>query len=105
MRRSRSLGSLASTSATTGSKHKVASRLDEIDPRAIGSIRSASTRNGTDVVARIGRYGPYVEIGEERASIPEDLAPDELTVEKSHRAGPRTKTSETRSSGPTPNPG
>ena len=65
-----------------GLKHKVASRLDEIDPRAIGSIPIGVNEDGTDVVARIGRYGPYVEIGEERASIPEDLAPDELTVEK-----------------------
>ena len=31
---------------------------------------------------RVGRYGPYVQQGEERASIPEDLAPDELTVER-----------------------
>jgi len=29
-----------------------------------------------------GRYGPYVKRGEETASVPEDLAPDELTVEK-----------------------
>jgi DNA topoisomerase-1 len=63
-----------------GLKHKVASRLDEIDPRAIGSIPIGLDESGTEVVARIGRYGPYVEIGEERASIPEDLAPDELTV-------------------------
>ena len=33
------------------------------------------------MVVRVGRYGPYVEIGERRASLPEDLAPDELTVE------------------------
>jgi DNA topoisomerase-1 len=65
-----------------GLKHKVASRLDEIDPRAIGSIPIGVDDSGNDVVARIGRYGPYVEIGEERASIPEDVAPDELTVEK-----------------------
>jgi len=65
-----------------GLKHKVASRLDEIDPRAVGSIPIGINEDGHDVVARIGRYGPYVEIGEERASIPDDLAPDELTVDK-----------------------
>ena len=65
-----------------GLKHKVATRLDEIDPRAVGSIPIGVDDGGNDVVARIGRYGPYVEIGEERASIPDDLAPDELTVEK-----------------------
>ena len=61
---------------------RVATRLDEIDPRAVGSIPIGTDESGTDVVARIGRYGPFVEIGEERASIPDDLAPDELTVEK-----------------------
>jgi DNA topoisomerase-1 len=65
-----------------GLKHKVASRLDEIDPRAIGAIPIGVDDSGNEVVARIGRYGPYVEIGEERASIPEDIAPDELTIEK-----------------------
>ena len=35
-----------------------------------------------DVIVRVGRYGPYLQNGDERASIPEDLAPDELTREK-----------------------
>ncbi len=65
-----------------GLKTKVATRLDEIDPREIGSIPIGEDESGTPVVARIGRYGPYVEIGEERASIPTDIAPDELTVER-----------------------
>jgi DNA topoisomerase-1 len=65
-----------------GLRNRVATRLDEIDPRAVGSIPIGVDESGTEVVARIGRYGPYVEIGEERASIPEDLAPDELTVTK-----------------------
>jgi DNA topoisomerase I len=65
-----------------GLKNKVATRLDEIDPRLVGSIPLGKDGNGVEVVARIGRYGPYVELGEERASIPPDLAPDEITVEK-----------------------
>ncbi len=48
----------------------------------MGSIPIGVDGEGKEVLARIGRYGPYVEIGEERASIPNDLAPDELTVEK-----------------------
>ena len=64
-----------------GLKQKVASRLDDIDPRKVGSISIGNDSDGADVVARIGRYGPYVQRGEERASIPEDVAPDELTVE------------------------
>ena len=65
-----------------GLKESVARRLDEIDPKAIGSIAVGEDADGNAVVARIGRYGPYVERLEERASIPDDLAPDEVTVEK-----------------------
>lgn len=42
---------------------------------------------GNDIKLRVGRYGPYVERGEkdaenhQRADVPEDLAPDELSVE------------------------
>ena len=31
---------------------------------------------------RVGRYGPYLERGAERASVPPELAPDELTPAK-----------------------
>jgi DNA topoisomerase-1 len=65
-----------------GLKEKVARRLDEIDPRLVNSIPIGQDQDGVEIVARIGRYGPYVERGEERGSIPEDLAPDEITVEK-----------------------
>ena len=52
--------------------------LDEIDARAVNSI--AIPRS--DAVVRVGRYGPYLELGGARASLPGDLAPDELTAEK-----------------------
>ena len=65
-----------------GLKERVATRLDEIDPRAVNSIPIGQDESGTEIVARIGRYGPYVELGDERGSIPPDLAPDEVTVEK-----------------------
>src|SRR5207248_258655 len=35
-----------------------------------------------EIVIRVGRYGPYLQRGDDRASIPEDLPPDELTLEK-----------------------
>ncbi len=50
--------------------------LDEIDARAVNSIELP----GSDIVVRVGRYGPYLERGEERASLPEDIVPDELTA-------------------------
>jgi len=33
-------------------------------------------------VVRVGRYGPYLDRNGDRASLPTDLAPDELTAEK-----------------------
>jgi DNA topoisomerase I len=56
----------------------VTEQLDEIDARAVNSI--AIPRS--DIVVRVGRYGPYLERGEERASLPPDVVPDELTPER-----------------------
>jgi DNA topoisomerase-1 len=61
----------------TGLRTLVSEQLADIDAREINSIPI-----GDGVVVRVGRYGPYVQKGEERASIPEDLPPDELTVDK-----------------------
>ena len=63
-----------------GLKAAVSQRLDEIDPREVNSIPLGADEHGEVVVVRVGKYGPYVQRGEDRASLPEDLAPDELTV-------------------------
>ncbi|MEE9414258.1 MAG: type I DNA topoisomerase [Acidimicrobiales bacterium] len=65
-----------------GLKRKVDERLGEIDARAINTIPLGVTSDGEAVVARVGKYGPYVQRGEDTASIPDELAPDELTIEK-----------------------
>ena len=68
---------------TEGLKHKVDERLGEIDARAINSIPLGVTEDGELVVARVGKFGPYVQRGEsDTASIPDDIPPDELTVER-----------------------
>jgi DNA topoisomerase I len=64
--------------ADPGLKKLVTDHLDEIDARAVNSIPIP----GSEAVARVGRYGPYLERGEQRASLPADLAPDELTPER-----------------------
>jgi DNA topoisomerase-1 len=64
-----------------GLKKLTSEGLGDIDARAVNSIPIGVDDEGTPVVVRVGRYGPYVEIGEKRASLPEDLAPDELTVQ------------------------
>jgi len=63
-----------------GLKAAVATHLGEIDAREINSIPIATDENGETIVVRVGRYGPYLQRGDERASIPEDLSPDDLTL-------------------------
>lgn len=65
-----------------GLKQQVADQIDTIDPRQAGRIIIGEASDGVDVAVRLGKFGPYVEHGEETASIPADLPPDELTVEK-----------------------
>jgi DNA topoisomerase-1 len=62
-----------------GLRAMVSDRLGDIDARAVNSISIGSDPDGVPIVVRVGRYGPYLERGEDRASIPEDLPPDELT--------------------------
>jgi DNA topoisomerase-1 len=57
---------------------ELVSDLGDIDAREVSSFPLA----GTDIVVRVGRYGPYLERGEQRVNVPEGMAPDELTPEK-----------------------
>ena len=68
--------------ALPGLKALVTDRLDEIDARDVNSIPIGPDPDGTEIVVRVGRYGPYLQRGDDRASLPEDLAPDELTPER-----------------------
>ena len=58
------------------------SALERIDPKAVNSFDIGAGDDGVRILARSGQYGPYLERGEDRASIPQDLPPDELTVER-----------------------
>ena len=69
--------------------HPMVSDLGEIDARSINSIPI-----GNDIVLRVGRYGPYLERERpgddgqpvtERASVPDDTPPDELTTERAEQ--------------------
>ena len=60
----------------------VIDNLGEIDAKALNSMPLTDT-----ITLRIGKYGPYLELDEggetpRRVNIPEELAPDELTVAK-----------------------
>jgi DNA topoisomerase I len=65
-----------------GLKEMVNDRLGEIDARAINSIPLGVSADGEPVVARVGKNGPYLQCGEKSRSIRDDMAPDELTLEK-----------------------
>lgn len=54
--------------------------LEDIDARANSTFPIGED---SGIVLRVGRYGPYLEDAkQDRANVPEDLAPDELTLEK-----------------------
>ncbi|HKR51622.1 MAG TPA: type I DNA topoisomerase [Pseudonocardiaceae bacterium] len=80
-------GGALSVAHLGGLKKLVGVNLEEIDAREVNSIRLFTDDAGRDLVVRVGRYGPYLERpgkndGEsQRANLPEDLPPDELTAE------------------------
>ena len=102
-------GPEGSVSRAGGLKKLVGERLEEIDAREVNSLPLLVDAQGRQITVRVGRYGPYLErvalpapgTGEdgaagaavdgstpdpdvpvlERANLPEDLAPDEVTAE------------------------
>ncbi|MEU2862487.1 type I DNA topoisomerase [Streptomyces mirabilis] len=65
-----------------GGLKELVTDLGAIDAREVSSFSV-----GDGIMLRVGRYGPYIERGEkdsehhQRADVPEDLAPDELSIE------------------------
>ncbi len=57
---------------------ELVSDLGDIDAKEVSSFPI----KGTDIVIRVGRYGPYLDRDGARVNVPEDLAPDELTAER-----------------------
>ena len=66
--------------SSAGLKSMVSERLDEIDAREVNSIPLGPDSEGREIVIRVGRYGPYLQRGDDRASIPDDTPPDEITI-------------------------
>jgi DNA topoisomerase-1 len=65
-------------SGEDGLKALVDQHLGDIDAREVNTVPLPRT----DIVVRVGRYGPYLERGEDRQTLPPDIAPDELTPER-----------------------
>jgi DNA topoisomerase-1 len=67
-----------------GLKTQLANKTDQINARDVSQIAIGRPQdeksNAPPVYVRVGRFGPFVEQGDRRASLPEDLPPDELTL-------------------------
>lgn len=65
-----------------GLKQHLENKTDEIDARDVSRVLLSEPEGEDPIYVRVGRYGPFLEQGERRASIPDGLAPEELTLEK-----------------------
>jgi len=64
-----------------GLKRMVEENLDSIDAAEINTFPIGLDPDGNEVAVKPGKYGPYVKRGDDTASVPDDLTPDELTLE------------------------
>jgi DNA topoisomerase-1 len=67
-----------------GLKKLLQQKLEEVDARLTNSFMIGTPEDGPnreEICLRVGKYGPFLEQGERKASLPDGLAPDELTLE------------------------
>jgi DNA topoisomerase I len=68
-----------------GLKPQLDSKIQQIDPRDLSRFSLGKPESGEhreEVFVRVGKFGPFIEQGERKASIPQDMPPDELTRER-----------------------
>ncbi len=65
---------------TPGLEPRLENLLDEIDAREIGTIPIGTPEGGELINVRVGRYTPYLEQGDRKATLPDETPPDEVTV-------------------------
>ena len=66
----------------TGLMALIEAAMANADPAVVNAIPLGKDVDGTEIFVRNGRYGPYVKRDDDTASVPEGLAPDELTIGK-----------------------
>ncbi len=68
-----------------GLKEQLKNKIDEIDARTVCQVLigkpDGDGEAAQEIYVRVGRYGPFLQQGDRRASLPEDLPPDEVTIE------------------------
>ena len=52
--------------------------LEEIDARTVCTISLGDDAQGRDVAVRVGKFGPYLQRGEDTGNVPDGTCPDEL---------------------------
>ncbi|MGA0801208.1 MAG: type I DNA topoisomerase [Ilumatobacteraceae bacterium] len=69
-----------------GLKRLIEQNIVDIDAAAINSFPiGADPTTGEVVNVKPGKYGPYVKRGDDTAGVPDNLAPDELTIDEALR--------------------
>ena len=76
------LGKFWFGNGTPGVKTLCAQALEQADPASINAIPIGVDESGEPIVVRNGKYGPYVKRGDDTASLPDDIALDELTIDR-----------------------
>lgn len=64
-----------------GLKPQLTKKADEINARDVNRILIGKPADGPEVYVRVGQYGPFAEQGDRRASLPDKMAPDEMTLQ------------------------
>ena len=66
-----------------GLKKQLEHKSEAIDARDVCRVLVGTPEGEEPIFVRVGRFGPFLQQGERRASIPEGFPPDELTLDKS----------------------
>ncbi|MFP6612026.1 MAG: type I DNA topoisomerase [Pirellulales bacterium] len=69
---------------TPGLRKQIKQGEEQIDPREMSRFPVGKPDSGEhteEIVLRVGKFGPFLEQGERKASIPEQTPPDEVTLE------------------------
>ncbi len=68
-----------------GLKQQLKDKASEIDARQVCQVSIGKPKGrgkaAAEIYVRVGRYGPFLEQGDRRATLPEKMPPDELSVE------------------------
>ena len=67
-----------------GLRQMLAAVRDKIDPQEASSV-TLQHPGQPPLVVRIGKYGTFVKLGERSATVPDDVAPDEMTLARAEQ--------------------